>query len=80
MAESYTSAQTIIPGQPVLPCKGILISCQAEGTVSLVMQNGTLLSLYVFPGTFQFDGISIKDVNAGGTSATVSVVALYRDA
>jgi hypothetical protein len=76
---SYTSAQTITPGIPVYPGHGFMVSCQAEGTLSLIMRNGTTLELYLYPGTFQFDGISVKDVNGAGTSATCHVAVLYRD-
>lgn len=73
----YTAARRITPGTGVSSGSGIVIACSAEGTVRLVMHDGSFLDVYVFPGTTKIDALAVKDVNVAGTTATatVSVVA-----
>jgi hypothetical protein len=72
----YSSASPITPGTAVQPGTGVAISCSAAGTLRLVMSDGSFLDLYATQGTAIIDNLSVKDVNAAGTTATCTVSVL----
>lgn len=75
-ARVYRSAAPITPGTPVPAGDGVALACSAAGNERLVMQDGTFLDLYATQGTAIIDNLSVKDVNAAGTTATCTVTVL----
>lgn len=71
--ERYTTARKITPGQNVRAGRGVLISCRAEGVLTLVMQDGSLLETYPFQGISLLDNIGVVSVDAATTTATATV-------
>lgn len=77
MIRPYSEAVTITPGSPVAASRGVFIACTAAGTVRLKMANSTTIDVPVNVGPNMLDFWSIRDVVAGGTTATAVVTALY---
>ncbi|WP_264046896.1 hypothetical protein [Methylobacterium flocculans] len=72
----YTSARTITPGTSVSSGSGVGIACSAAGIVNLVLHDGSIYPVYATVGQGQIDNVAVRDVQAGGTTATAIVTVL----
>lgn len=75
-AKVYSSSSPVTPGTAVQPGTGVALSCSVAGTVRLVMSDGSFLDFYATQGTAIIDNMSVRDVNAAGTTGTCTVSVL----
>jgi len=73
----YIGATLVTPGTPVTGGRGVIATCSAAGNVRFKMQNGSVLNIPMTAGqVLMLDNISVTDVVAASTTATVAVSVL----
>ncbi len=72
----FYGAVALTPGTPVTPARGLAIICTVAGNVQLKFADDSTLVIPVAVGLSVLEGWSIKDIVAGGTTATATYAVL----
>lgn len=73
----YTGARLVTPGTPVSGGRGVIATCSAAGNVRFRLSDNSTLTIPMAVGqVLMLDNVSVVDVVAAGTTATVAVSVL----